>query len=74
MKITVIVKPNKKENKIIKIGENAFEIWTKEPAKENKANEDVIEQLSGYLGVSKNKISLVLGRASKIKLFEIEGL
>ena len=72
MKITVIVKPNKKENKISKIGENAFEIWTKEPAKENKANEDVINQLSDYLNIPKNKISLVLGKTSKTKLFVID--
>ncbi|MFA6136088.1 MAG: DUF167 family protein [Candidatus Paceibacterota bacterium] len=71
MKIIIIVKPNKKENKVVKIGENIFEIYTNQPAKENKANLDIIQQMSKYFKVSKSKVSISSGLKSKKKILEI---
>ncbi len=71
MKLTIIAKVGKKENKIVKINDYAFEVWTKMPAKENKANEDIIRQLSDYFDVPKSAIRLVLGKTMKEKVFEI---
>lgn len=71
MKIIVVAKVGKKEKKIVKVNDLLFEIWTKMPAKENKANEDIIRQLSEYFNVSKSGIRLVLGKTIKEKVFEI---
>ncbi len=72
MKITVVAKVGKKENKIIKINHALFEVWTKMPAKENKANEDIIKQLADYFNIPKSAIRLVLGKTIKEKVFEIK--
>jgi uncharacterized protein YggU (UPF0235/DUF167 family) len=72
MKLTVIVKVGKKENKIVKINDYALEVWTKMPAKENKANKDIIRQLADYLDVPKSAIRLILGKTMKEKVFEIK--
>ncbi len=72
MKITVIAKVGKKEEKIIKLNNLLFEVWTKMPAKENKANEDIIRQLAQYFKIPKSRISLYLGRTQKEKVFEIK--
>jgi uncharacterized protein YggU (UPF0235/DUF167 family) len=71
-RITVIAKPNKKERKVIKINDNLYEVWTKMPAEENKANKDIIFQLAEYFNVSKSKIFLISGLKSKSKVFLIK--
>lgn len=71
MKITVIVKPNAKEEKVEKIDANSYKIFTKEPAKENKANIAVIELLSEYFHVPKSRISIIQGMKSRHKIIEI---
>lgn len=71
MKITITAKTGKKESKIEKLSDYHFIVWTKMPAKENKANEDIIRQLADYFKVSKSSIYLILGRTMKEKVFEI---
>jgi uncharacterized protein YggU (UPF0235/DUF167 family) len=68
-RITVIAKPNKKERKVIKINDDLYEVWTKMPAEENKANKDIIFQLAEYFNVSKSKVFLISGLKSKSKVF-----
>lgn len=72
MKLTIIAKVGKKEDKIVKINDYALEVWTKMPAKENKANDDIIRQLADHFNVSKSSIHLILGRTMKEKVFKIE--
>jgi uncharacterized protein YggU (UPF0235/DUF167 family) len=71
-RITVIAKPNKKERKVIKINDSLYEVWTKMPAEENKANKDIIFQLAEYFNVSKSKVFLISGLKSKSKVFLIK--
>lgn len=72
MKLTVIAKVGKKESKVVKINDHAFVVWTKMPAKENKANEDIVRQLAEHFNVPKSEITLLIGRTSKEKVFEIK--
>lgn len=72
MKITVLVKTNKKENRVEKIDNNNFVVFTKEPPKENKANLDVIFQLSEFFMVPESYIILVSGKTFKTKVFDIK--
>lgn len=71
MIINVKVKPNSKEDKIEKTGENEFIIHVKEPAEDNKANIKVINLLSKEFGVSFRKI-MIKNPRSRDKIIEIE--
>lgn len=71
MKIFVKVKPNAREEKIKKIDGTHFEIRVKEPAKEGRANNAVLEQLALIFGISKLRFRIVSGKSSKQKIIEI---
>ena len=71
MKISVLVKPNAKQNKVEK-SEAGYLIWTQAPPTENKANKAVIELLSEYLKVPKSKIVIVTGLKSKRKIIDVK--
>lgn len=72
MKISVLVKPNARLDKIERIKEDYYLVWVKEKPKENKANQAVVEVLSAHLGLPKSRIALIKGRSSKHKVFSIE--
>lgn len=72
MKIYVQVKVNKKKEGVEEREDGNIVVWTKAPAKEGKANEDVIKQISFYYRVPKTSVELLLGHKSKIKVFDIK--
>ena len=71
MKISVIVHPNSKKSKIVKNDSGNLDIYVAQKAVGNQANLATIEALAKYFQVKKSAISLVLGKKSKIKIFEI---
>jgi len=71
MKISVKVKANSKSEKVEKINDNEYNIWVKSPAKEGRANEAVIECLSGHFDIPKSRINILKGYKNKNKLVEI---
>jgi len=71
MKISIIAKPNKKEEKIEEIGENEFRVFVKATAKKGKANRAVIKILAEYFNVAKSDINIISGLNSKHKIIEI---
>jgi uncharacterized protein YggU (UPF0235/DUF167 family) len=58
MRVTVKVKPNSKEDRVEKTG--------------GKANDAVREALSEYFGVKRSRVTLLIGAASRQKVFDIE--
>ena len=66
--IKLKVHPGARENRIIKKKEDAFEIWTKEPAENGRANASALALLAKALGVEVKKISLVKGAHSPSKI------
>lgn len=72
MKLTIHVKPNKKEEWVEKISNTEFVVYTKKPATEGKANEDTVRQLAEYFKIPKSNVSIKTGKTSKIKRIEIE--
>jgi hypothetical protein len=74
MKIIVRVVPQARENGVEKIGEQCYKVRTTKPAKEGRANADVIELLSKYFNVSKSNIEIISGHHSKEKIILIEEL
>jgi hypothetical protein len=71
MKINVLVKPNAKENRIEKIGNNQFSVQVKARPQRGKANQAVIGVLAEYFGVAKSCVVLLKGEKSKQKVFSI---
>lgn len=77
MKIKIKVTPNSKNMGIIKEknkGKNE-EIWKIKidaPAEKGKANKRLIEILSDYFKIPKNKIKIIKGRKSRNKIIEIK--
>lgn len=69
-KIEVIVKTNSKENKII-FKDSVYHVYTKSPAKEGKANKEIIDLLSKYMDIPKSSIVIELGIKSKYKVVRI---
>jgi len=68
---TVQVKPNAKIEKVAE--ENGvLKLWTKEPAKEGKANEAVRKLLAKYFRVTKQQVEIKSGFKSKQKVVRVK--
>ncbi len=71
MKIFVKVKANTSQEKIEKKDSNYFEIWTKKPAINGKANKAVLKLLAEYFSVSLSETKIISGIKSKEKIIQI---
>ena len=72
MQITVKVKPNSKEQKIIEEEDGSLTIRLKSPPVDGKANEELIKVLSKKYHVPKSYIRIKSGISSRQKLIEID--
>lgn len=72
--MTIIVKihPNSSINKIEKISENCYSIYTVAQPHENKANEALIKILANYLDVAPSLITILKGHKAKTKIIKID--
>lgn len=71
MKIIIHARPNKKSAKIEKIGDKEYKIDIDAPAKDDKANQRLIEILAEYLKIHKSQITIKIGFKSHLKIIEI---
>ncbi len=67
--IFVKVFPDSKKESVSE-NKKRIEIKVKEPKKDNLANERAVVLLSKYLGISREKLVLVKGHKSQIKVFK----
>lgn len=72
MKVSVIVHPNSKRERIEKDLLGELHVYVNQPPLEGKANQAAILNLADYFKVSKSKITLISGAKSKYKVFEIQ--
>ena len=70
MKIRVRVIPNSKGEQITREGDGLL-VRVKEPAKEGKANQAVINSLARYFNVPQDAISVSSGLKSRNKVIEV---
>lgn len=66
----ILVKTNSKDSKVV-FENDIYHVYTKSPAKEGKANDEVISLLSEYLDIPKGSVNIKNGKKSKSKLVEI---
>ena len=72
MKLTVFVKPNAHENKIVGwIDEHTVKIKIAAPPKEGRANRELVKFLAERLKIAKSTIELVHGQTMIMKQLEI---
>lgn len=71
--LKVLVKANAKSNKIINFKDNILIVSVQSPAKEGKANKELINFLAEILNIGKSKISFKSGQNSQHKLLVING-
>ena len=70
MILKVKVKPNSKEEKVEKIGDNEYKIDVREAPEDNKANIRVINMLSKEIGTSYKNIK-IKNPTSRDKVIEV---
>ena len=71
MKIEVRVKAGARETAVEKQTNGTLVVKVKEPAKEGRANQAVIEAIAEYFSVPRRSVAIVRGHASRSKLVEI---
>ncbi|MDO8618786.1 MAG: DUF167 domain-containing protein [Candidatus Daviesbacteria bacterium] len=71
MKVSVIVHPNAKRERIEKDLLETLHVYVNAPPLEGKANRATILALADYFKISKASVKLISGAKSKYKLFEI---
>jgi len=69
-----LCKTHPKARKIQVLARDAahYEVWVREAPEKGKANQAVIEALSGHLGVAQTRLSVSSGHASRNKVIEID--
>jgi len=72
MKIKVKVKTKTKQEKVVKIGDDSFEVWVKALPEKGKANGAVIKAIAKYLKIPQNSIKILTGKTSSQKILEID--
>lgn len=71
MRISVKVKPASKVAGVEKTGEGEYVVRVREPAREGRANEAVIEALSEYFDVAKSRLIIARGAGGRVKTIDI---
>ena len=71
MKIEVRVKPGAKKQDIEKQADGTLVVKIKEPAREGRANEAVIQAVAGHFSVPKHSVTILRGHRSRTKLIEV---
>lgn len=71
MLIKVKCFPSSKKEKVLKIDEDAFEVYVKEKAEHNLANQKVKELLCKFLKVSAGDVKMIKGSKNRSKIFKI---
>ena len=72
MKLRIKVRPNSRQEKVEKTGEDELILWVRQAAKEGKANQAAIELLSKYFNIAKSRISILKGHKAKNKIISID--
>lgn len=71
MRISVTVKPNAREETIIRQDDGGFVVSVKAPSREGKANGRLLKVLAKHFDVAPSCVRIVLGVSSRKKIVEI---
>jgi len=71
MRLTIVAKPKKKQEKVVKIDEDSYAVSVKEPPIDGRANDAIVKALAKYFKISPSLICIISGHTSKIKVVEV---
>jgi hypothetical protein len=71
MRIYLKVITRSSQQKVEKVSEGNYKIWIHSVPEKGKANQEIINILANYFGVSKNKINIIGGKTSSKKIIDI---
>ncbi len=72
--LAIKVTPNAGRNEITGWRDEVLQVKIAAPPEKGKANQELIDYLSGALGVKKSAISIIKGETGRNKVIEIEGM
>lgn len=67
-KLTVKMKPNNRENKVVQTGARDFEVITSAAARDGEANRALLNQLADYLNINKSRLVILKGEKQRNKI------
>ena len=71
MRIYVKIHPKSSQSKVLKTGENEYDVWVTALPVDNAANEMLVRLLAEYFKVSKSCVNIVCGKTAKTKIIDI---
>ena len=71
MLIKVLVTPNAKQARVVKVSEDYFEVWVNERAEGGRANKRLLEILAEHFDIPKSRITIVKGTKTRNKTIQI---
>ncbi len=71
MKITVVVKPNTRQEKVEQLPDGSYRVAVNAPSQEGKANAAVIAALAEFFSIPKSSIVILHGHHGRRKIVEI---
>jgi len=71
MIIRIKTHPDSKKERIEELSPEKFEVWIKEKAENNFANNRLIEIIGKYFKIRNNQIKIISGHKKPNKIFEI---
>lgn len=71
MRLTIVAKPKKKQEKVIQINSDTYAVSVKEPPVDGRANDAIVRSLAKYFSISPSLITIISGHTSKIKIIEV---
>ena len=74
MRFWVKVVPRSSKAEVLGKEGDVIKVKVTSPPEGGKANKELLEVLSKWLGVKKSKVKIVSGETSRKKLIEVEGL
>jgi uncharacterized protein (TIGR00251 family) len=74
VRLAVKVQPNAGRNELLRFQDGVLHIRVAAPPTKGKANKELIEFLSGILGVGRGYLKISKGMTSQRKVIDIDGL
>lgn len=75
MKLALSVQPGAKRSAVLaRLASGEWKVAVSAPPAEGKANEAVVELVSGLLGVKRRQVTLKRGLTSRNKVLEVDGV
>ncbi len=71
--ILIEAHPNSSRNEVEKISDLVYKVYMMAPAKEGKANAQLIKLLTDYFNIAKSRVEIKAGKTAKTKVVIIYG-